>query len=80
MAVEIGKVARVVTPIVQGAVIDTEYDKDAKCLRHLLEYEDGAGETQQRWFVEADLEEVLTEDEEAPESEEGDGEGEGDPE
>lgn len=57
MAVEIGKTARLIQPVIQGNVIDTEYDKDAKCLRHLLQYTVGE-EVHERWFTEAQLEEV----------------------
>lgn len=58
MAVEIGKKARLIQPVIEGNVIDTEYDKDAKSLRHLVEYTDANGEVQTRWFTEAQLEEV----------------------
>jgi hypothetical protein len=58
MGVEIGKKARLIQPVIEGAVVDTEYDKDAKSLRHLVEYKDAAGEVQSRWFPEAQLEEV----------------------
>jgi len=59
MAVEIGKRARLIQPVVEGEVIDTEYDKSAKSLRHLVEYTDAAGDVQTRWFTEAQLEEVV---------------------
>lgn len=58
MAVEIGKTARLVQPVIQGEVIDTEYDKYAKMLRHLVRYTDPAGEEQTRWFTEEQLVEV----------------------
>ncbi|EEO27659.1 hypothetical protein [Oxalobacter paraformigenes] len=55
---EIGQKARLIQPVIQGEIIDTEYDKDAKELRHLLVYEDTSGTRQQRWFLESQLEEV----------------------
>lgn len=58
MSLEIGKQARMIQPVVAGEIIDTEYDKDAKELRHLLRYEDADGEEQTRWFRESQLQEV----------------------
>lgn len=58
MAIEIGVTVRQKVPVISGEVVDTEYDKDAKCLKHLVEYEDADGETQTRWFTEAEIEEV----------------------
>lgn len=58
MSVEIGNTVRLKQPVIQGPVIDTEYDKDAKCLRHLVEYTDEAGNTHNRWFSESELEVV----------------------
>lgn len=55
---EVGNKARLIQPVIEGEVIDTEYDKTAKCLRHLLRYTDAAGETQTRWFLESELEAV----------------------
>ena len=58
MSLEIGQQARMIAPVVEGEIIDTEYDKDAKELRHLLRYTDATGEAQTRWFRESQLEEV----------------------
>lgn len=58
MAVEMGKKARMIAPVIQGDVIDTEYDKSNKCLRHLLSYVGADGEQHERWFPETQLEEV----------------------
>lgn len=55
---EIGNNARLVQPVVQGVIVDTQYNKEAKQLSHLLEWVDGAGETQHRWFLESELEAV----------------------
>ena len=55
---EIGQKARLIQPVIRGEIVDTEYDKDAKELRHLLVYEDTSGTRQQRWFLESQLEEV----------------------
>lgn len=56
MSVTIGQQARLIQPVVQGEVLDTRYNKDARQLEHLLSYTDQSGETQQRWFLESDLE------------------------
>ena len=58
---EIGNTVRLVQPVIQGSIIDTEYDKDAKQLRHLVEWSDVAGDGQRRWFTEAELEIVAGE-------------------
>ena len=55
---EIGNMARLVQPLVQGTITDTQYNKDAKQLSHLLEWVDGNGATQHRWFLESELEAV----------------------
>ena len=54
---EIGNNVSVVAPVITGTITDTEYDKDAKSLRHLVEWQDG-DETHMRWFTEAQLQEV----------------------
>ena len=56
MSLETGQNVRLKAPVIQGPIKDTEYDKDAKTLRHLVEYSDLQGETHQRWFLETDLE------------------------
>lgn len=55
---EIGNQVRLIQPVIAGEIKDTEYDKDAKQLRHLVEWQDNEGETQTRWFTESDLEVV----------------------
>lgn len=52
---EIGDNVRLVQPVITGVILDTEYDKSTKQLRHLIEYSTD-NEQQQRWFVESDLE------------------------
>lgn len=56
MSLETGQTVRLKTPVIQGPIVDTEYDKDAKVLRHLVEYSDLENEKHQRWFLETDLE------------------------
>lgn len=56
---ESGNEVRLVQPVIQGVIIDTEYDKDAKQLRHLVEWSNESGEGQKRWFVESELEVVV---------------------
>jgi hypothetical protein len=58
-----GSKAKLKQPVVAGTIVDTEYDKEANCLRHCLEWVDdsngdGVPETHRRWFLETDLEEV----------------------
>lgn len=54
---EIGNSVKLIQPVIQGSIIDTEYDKDAKQLRHLVEWSDATGE-HSRWFTESELEVV----------------------
>jgi hypothetical protein len=61
MGLEIGHAARLVQPVIEGEIVDTEYDKDAKQLRHKLNWTDGAGEAHSRWFLESQLEAVENE-------------------
>ena len=56
MALEIGQQVKLIQPVIQGEIKDTEYDKDAKQLRHLLEWTTADGETHSRWFIESELE------------------------
>lgn len=57
MSLEIGKTARLRQPVIQGEIVDTQYNKDSKGLEHKVQWT-AEGETHERWFVEADLEEV----------------------
>lgn len=56
MALEIGQNAKLKQPVIEGQIIDTQYNKDAKELEHLLIWTDADGEDQQRWFSESQLE------------------------
>ena len=58
MSFEMGRQVRLVQPVIQGEIIDTEYDKSRKELKHLIEWRDADGAQQQRWFLESDLEAV----------------------
>lgn len=53
-----GDKAKLVQPVIQGLIIDTEYDKDKEQLKHLLEYKNLDGDVTQRWFAEDELEGV----------------------
>lgn len=55
---EQGTQVRLIQPTIEGTITDTEYDKGAKCLRHLVEWTDASGNTQSRWFIEAELEAI----------------------
>lgn len=58
MAIQIGSTVRQVAPVIEGEVVDIEYDKDNSCLKHLVQYVDSDGETQTRWFTEVELNET----------------------
>ena len=53
---EVGNKVRLIQPVIQGEVIDTEYSKEDKCLIHLVEWSDTSGDGQRRWFKESELE------------------------
>ena len=55
---EIGSPVRLIQPVVQGEIVDTEYDKGSKSLRHLVAWTDADGNAQQRWFDAAQLEDA----------------------
>lgn len=56
MDIKKGGTVRLIQPVIKGVVLKTEYDEDAEQLKHLVEYEDAGGETQQRWFTAESLE------------------------
>lgn len=64
MAITIKSKARLVQPVIEGTVLDTEWNKDNGCAHHLVEYTDADGEVRQRWFDECLLEEVVEQKEE----------------
>ena len=53
---EIGNQVKLIQPVIQGEIKDTEYNKDSKELQHLLEWQDSAGNLCSRWFKESELE------------------------
>lgn len=53
---EVGNQVRLIQPVIQGQIIDTEYSKDDKSLVHLVEWTDTSGEGLRRWFKESELE------------------------
>lgn len=58
MSFKIGDSAKQVTPVIQGTIIDVEYNKTSNQLTYLLEWTDANGNTQHRWFLEQELEAV----------------------
>lgn len=52
----IGSPVRLIQPVVSGEVADTEFDKDANELKHLVTYTSEDGETHSRWFPASQLE------------------------
>jgi hypothetical protein len=56
---EIGDQVKVNKTFIQGPILDTEYNKSTKQLRHLVQWKDEAtGDTHNRWFDESELTEV----------------------
>lgn len=53
-----GQVARLKQPTIEGPILDTRYNKDAKELEHLLSFTDAEGHASERWFLESQLEAV----------------------
>lgn len=53
---EIGTQVKLIQPVIQGSIVDTEYNKDVKALQHKLEWLNADGETESRWFLESELE------------------------
>ena len=53
---EIGNAVRQVVPVIAGTITDTRYNKSAKSLEHLVEFDDAEGQPQQRWFLDSELE------------------------
>lgn len=53
-----GNTVRVVQPVISGEIVDTQYNKSSNELEHLVSWSDDGGE-HQRWFSEAQLEEVV---------------------
>jgi hypothetical protein len=56
---EIGDQVKVKKTDIQGPILDTEYNKSSKQLRHLVQWKDEtSGEIHTRWFDESQLTEV----------------------
>ena len=60
MAFKTGSAVQLIQPTIAGVVVKTEYDNDAEQLKHLVEYKDAEGETQQRFFYADQLAEMPT--------------------
>ena len=54
--IEIGTQARLKQPVIQGEVLDTNFNKSAGELEHLVSFVDVNGEAQERWFLASQLE------------------------
>lgn len=54
---DIGQKVKLIVPVVTGEIVDTEFDKESKQLKHLLSWQDGE-ETHSRWFLASELEAV----------------------
>lgn len=58
MPLKVGQQARLIQPIVAGEIKDTQFNKSASELEHLLAYETPDGVQHERWFLESSLEPV----------------------
>lgn len=58
MALKKGSTAKLVPPTVQGSIADVKWNADADCKEFLLQWTTADGDVNERWFVEADLQEV----------------------
>jgi uncharacterized protein YodC (DUF2158 family) len=56
MAFKIGDVVRLKSVVPQGPVIRMRMDEQTGVISYLLEWTDQAGQVQQRWFTESQLE------------------------
>lgn len=55
MAFKEGQAVRQVAPVIEGTISDIQYNKGSEQLEYKVDYVDGEGEAQSRWFNEADL-------------------------
>jgi hypothetical protein len=55
---KIGATARVKQPVLAGPIADKRLNVEKDELEYLVVYTDPAGETQHRWFLESELQEV----------------------
>ncbi|MEW6314625.1 MAG: hypothetical protein AB1513_11400 [Pseudomonadota bacterium] len=55
MAFRFGDRVQIKGTLLPGKVADTQYNKEAEALEHLVEYVDAEGAAQQRWFLESQL-------------------------
>lgn len=53
---EAGQTVRQRAPVIEGPIVDTRYNREARGLEHLVSFVDAEGEQHQRWFLESQLE------------------------
>ena len=58
MAIKKGDTCRVRVPVIQGTVLRRQVDEGSDQVLVLMTWTDAAGQEQQRWFDEAELEAV----------------------
>lgn len=58
MAIKVGTQARLKQPVIQGDVIDARYNHSETTMEYLVTWTDEQGDEVNRWFNEAQLEEV----------------------
>jgi hypothetical protein len=59
---KVGNTVRLKQPSISGEILDTQYNKTAMELEHLVPWTDSEGEVQQRFFLESTLELVGEQD------------------
>ena len=56
--IQVGQTAKLVQPVIQGEVKDTQFNKSAGELEHLIAWVDAEANEQERWFLASTLEVV----------------------
>ena len=56
MAFKEGQQVRLVQPVIEGGIEDIRFNKGTEELEYLVNYSDGEGNVQNRWFTESSLE------------------------
>lgn len=52
---ESGSKVKQIVPVIEGTILDTQWNKQAKQPEHLVEYTNPDGASSSRWFIESEL-------------------------
>lgn len=52
---ESGSKVKQIVPIIEGTILDTQWNKQAKQPEHLVEFTSSDGDISTRWFIESEL-------------------------